>query len=640
MQFKNPEILYALFLLLIPIIVHLFQLRRFQKVDFTNVAFLKKATLQTRKSSQIKKWLTLLTRLLALACIIMAFAQPFTASRSALNTEKETVLYLDNSFSMQAKGSEGPLFKRTLQQLYDELNGEERISWFTNDIAKKDVSQNDFKNEVLSLTYSQDQLTPESVLLKANQYFSKSETAEKRLIWISDFQQLASLPEIPQNINLDLVQVRPLSNYNIAIDSAYIVDKNNSTVHLGVQVSGTGELPDNTAVSLYNRSKLIAKIGVDLKDTPANTVFFDLEDPFNFKGQISISDAQLQYDNDLFFSINESEKIKVLAINEGNGNFLRKLFNSEDYILEEQNFKSLDYNDIPSQNFIVVNELQNIPASLANALQAFQNTGGGIFIIPSVNSDIPSYNSLLNALQIGTFRENIITTPKKITKINFSHPLFKNVFEKEVSNFQYPSVSRFFAVNSSASKVLELEDGRPFLLQSGTTYLATASLDTENSNFKNSPLIVPVLLNMVQQSLPLPRLYYTLGSANTFAVPVKLNKDQILTLKDSTETVIPLQQTKANSVEITTTNDLTHAENYELLNGEESLQLVSFNYPRKESKLTYFDLSQWEGVSVYNSVSELFNSIDEANQMNSLWKWFVIFAVLFLLFEMFILKFL
>ena len=128
MQFKHPEILYALLLLLIPIIIHLFQLRRFQKVAFTNVEFLKKATLQTRKSSQVKKWLVLLTRLVALACIILAFAQPFTASKTALNSEKETVIYIDNSFSMEAKGSNGPMLKRSLQQLYDHLEGEEKIS--------------------------------------------------------------------------------------------------------------------------------------------------------------------------------------------------------------------------------------------------------------------------------------------------------------------------------------------------------------------------------------------------------------------------------------------------------------------------------------------------------------------------------
>ena len=92
MQFKHPELLYALLLLLIPIFIHLFQLRRFQKVDFTNVAFLKKVTLQTRKSSQLKKWLTLLARLLALACIVLAFAQPYTTTKTAQNAERETVL--------------------------------------------------------------------------------------------------------------------------------------------------------------------------------------------------------------------------------------------------------------------------------------------------------------------------------------------------------------------------------------------------------------------------------------------------------------------------------------------------------------------------------------------------------------------
>lgn len=54
MQFKHPEILYALFALLIPIFIHLFQLQRFVKIPFTNVRFLKEIELQTRKSSRLK----------------------------------------------------------------------------------------------------------------------------------------------------------------------------------------------------------------------------------------------------------------------------------------------------------------------------------------------------------------------------------------------------------------------------------------------------------------------------------------------------------------------------------------------------------------------------------------------------------
>ncbi len=640
MQFKHPEILYALLLLLIPIIIHLFQLRRFQKVDFTNVAFLKKATLQTRKSSQIKKWLTLLARLLALASIILAFAQPFTATKSALQTEKETVIYLDNSFSMQTKGSEGPLLKRTVQQLYDELNSEEDISWFTNDFSKKEVTQSDFKNEVLGLQFSQNQLDQASVLLKAQQLFSSSKTAQKRFIWISDFQQAGITPEIPKDIIIDLVKVKPLSINNLAIDTAFIADQTNNKVQLGVRVSGSGDLPENTTISLYRQQKLIAKTGVDFSQNAQNTLYFDLENPTDFDGELRINDAQLQYDNSLFFSLNKAEKIKVLAINEGNGDFLRKLFNNEDYLFLEQSFNTLNYNDIPAQHFIVVNELRDIPMALTNALNAFQNAGGGVLIIPSVNAEIESYNSLLNALQIGSLISNPVNGAKKITTINFSHPLYKNVFEKEVDNFQYPSVSQFYNVNANASKVLELEDGRPFLLQSGSTYLATAAFDAGNSNFKNSPLIVPTMINMVQQSLPLPKLYYALDNPNTFAVPVKLGQDQVLTLKDSTEVIIPLQQTKANSVEITTTDDITHAANYQILLNEQPILLVSFNYTRNESKLAYSDLTDWEGVTVHESVKELFNAISVANEMNNLWKWFVIFAVLFLLFEMFILKFL
>ncbi|HSJ12255.1 MAG TPA: BatA domain-containing protein, partial [Gillisia sp.] len=66
MQFIHPEVLFALFLLIIPVIVHLFQLRKFRKESFTNVKFLKKLSRQTRKSSQLKKWLVLATRLLLL----------------------------------------------------------------------------------------------------------------------------------------------------------------------------------------------------------------------------------------------------------------------------------------------------------------------------------------------------------------------------------------------------------------------------------------------------------------------------------------------------------------------------------------------------------------------------------------------
>ena len=109
MQFLHPEFFYALPALLIPVLIHLFQLRRFKVQAFTNVALLEKIRLQTRKSSQLKKWLILIVRLLAIGCIILAFSQPFLSNQTAQKNSSETVIYLDNSFSMQALGPNGSL---------------------------------------------------------------------------------------------------------------------------------------------------------------------------------------------------------------------------------------------------------------------------------------------------------------------------------------------------------------------------------------------------------------------------------------------------------------------------------------------------------------------------------------------------
>mgnify|MGYP003144914239 FL=1 len=638
MQFKHPEILYALFLLLIPIFIHLFQLRRFQKVDFTNVAFLKKVTIQTRKSSQLKKWLTLLMRLLALACVIIAFAQPFTATKTALSTKKETVIYIDNSFSMQAKGAKGPMLERALQDLFDKIGGTEKLSWFTNNSERKNVTPQDFKNEVLSIVYSQNQLTPSQVLLKANQLYSKEKDVLKRLVYLSDFQQKEVFPEVPTDLILDAVPLKPVKASNISIDSAYIASKNASITQLKVKVSNTTTEISEVPVSLFNKNRLIAKTALDFSGKSNGTVTFDIDNSEEFIGELQINEPNIPFDNSLFFNINKPGKIKVLAINEVDGNFLQRLFEKEEFQFTQQTFKTLNYNEIPDQNFIVLNELKEIPASLATALQSFSDNGGSVLVIPASLADLSSYNNFLLTMALGTLSEEKIQE-KMITKIVFSHPLFKDVFEKEVENFQYPKVNAFYSVSSNATPAIGFEDNQSFLLQKNKTYLFTAPINKENSNFQNSPLVVPTIYNMALQSLPLPRLYYTIGQQNAIAVPVKLGPDEILTVKDSTEQFIPLQQTKANYVLMTTTDKPNKAGNYQIVKKTEFLENISFNYSRSESELQYLNPEDWEGAEVYSSVNDLFDAIEDANAINSFWKWFAIFALLFLLFEMLILKF-
>ena len=137
-----------------------------------------------------------------------------------------------------------------------------------------------------------------------------------------------------------------------------------------------------------------------------------------------------------------------------------------------------------------------------------------------------------------------IDNEKRITTINYSHPLYSNgVFEKQVTNFQYPKVNSFYNMNTNnSSSILQYEDGSPFLAQAFNSFIFTSALNSENSNFKNSPLIVPTLYNIGRLSLKTPRLYYTIGNEYTYDVDVQLQQDNILTLISQTGSIIPQQQ--------------------------------------------------------------------------------------------------
>ena len=637
MQFKHPELLYALFLLLVPIIVHLFQLRKFQKIAFTNVAFLKEATLQTRKSSQIKKWLILCTRLLILASIILAFAQPFTSKIDTLKTKRETVIYLDNSFSMQAKGAKGELLKRAVQDLISNVPEDEKISLVTNNNIYKNTRIKAIKNELLQLEYSSTALTTDAALLKSNTLFSKQPNSLKNLIFISDFQENKSNQKIDTLTNLHLVKLQPVNVNNVYIDSAYISNTTPTNIELTVKLKQSGESIESLPVSLFNNDNLIAKTSVKILDEVSTT--FTLPTNTVINGKATINDANLQFDNTIYFNINDDSKINVLSINVADDSFLKRIYTNVEFnytsVLENQ----LNYNLIDNQNLIILNELNTIPNALVSALKLFTNNGGFIIVIPSDKINQQSYNVLLS--NYNSNYSDLIDTQKRITTINYVHPLYNNgVFEKQVKNFQYPKVSHFYNFNSnSGSAVLQFEDSKKFLSQNENAFIFTSPLNSANSSFKNSPLIVPTLYNIGKYSLKIPKLYYTIGKENTFDVDTELQQDDILSLVKDSINIIPKQQYFNNKVAINTSENPNTASIYSIQNKNKTIKNVSYNYDRTESNLSYQDLTSYKNIIQSDSITEIFNIIKSDTKINVLWKWFVIFALMLLIIEMLILKY-
>ncbi len=640
MQFKNPELLYALFLLLIPIIVHLFQLRKFQKEYFTNVAILKKVQLQTRKSQLIKKWLVLLTRLLLLTAIIIAFTQPYFSKTNSFNTEKETVIYLDNSFSMQAKGNNGPLLKRAIQDIITSIDENEKFSLITNTDSYRNTTIKAIKNELLQLEYSSNQLSYDAALLKAKKLFSNKANSIKNLIFVSDFQQKTQEFSIEKDssITLSAIQLNLVSKTNAFIDSLYISKQNATNYELTALLKSNQTTTINLPVSLYNNDQLVSKVSVEIKDE--NKAIFTIPNNQTTKGKITIDEAQLQFDNTLYFSINTPSKINVLAVSNDDANYLNGIFTEDEFNFTKKTPNTLDYALFDTQNLVILNEIENLPNTLITALKVFTDKGGVVAFIPNIKGNLSDYNRFLQQFNFSVFN-SILEQEKRITSINYAHPIYANgVFEKRIDNFQYPKVNLYFPQNTSQSTaILQFEDNKPFLSQRNNVFVFSAAINEDNSNFKNINLIVPTFYNIAKQSLNTAQLYYTIGQNNQFDVSVNLKPDTVLTLVNNDESLIPEQQYYNNKVVIKT-NDLTeNAGVYEVKNKNEILEYVSFNYNRNESDLTYQNLENIEGINVSNSVKEAFNTIKNDTKVNELWKWFVILALVFLIIEMLILKY-
>ncbi|SFU70843.1 N-terminal double-transmembrane domain-containing protein [Pustulibacterium marinum] len=637
MQFKNPELLWALFLLVIPIIIHLFQLRKFEKVLFTNVAFLKNIQLQTRKSATLKKWLTLITRLLLLASLIIAFAQPYFPSKTSLFTEKETVIYVDNSFSMQAKGSKGPLLQRAIQDLIGNIDDDTNFTLFTNDNSFVNTTLSPIQNELLTTHYSNNQLSYNEAYLKGTSYFSNKASTAKEFIYISDFQQKKEDFDInlQPNVNTHFLQVSPENTQNISIDSVYISNTETNTLELTVLLSAEHKI-ENTTVSLFNDEDLISKTGTTIDENLKGEALFSIPKNSSFDGRISIVDEGLKYDNSLYFSIQKPEKIKVFTISNANDSYLEKLFNDEAFSYTSQDIAALDYTIITQQNLIILNQLEDISSGLINALKSFGANGGKVVIIPSINSNTQSFNQLLGNSGIAFDYKS--STEKNITEINFSHPLFENVFDKSVTNFQYPKVTSYYKLTFNNNALL-LDNGSPFLATSKQFYVFAAPLDAENSNFKNSPLIVPTFYNMGVQSLQLPTLYYTIGKENKMDIRTQISGDAVLEIEGNESKFIPMQASFPNKVSITTKELPATDGNYTIQYQENTINTISYNYNREESNLTYYQLSSYD-LPVNTDLETIFDTLKTQSEDSELWKWFVIFALLFLCVEMFILKFL
>ena len=639
MQFKHPELLYFLFFLIIPILVHLFQLRRFKKEYFTNVAFLQNIVIQTRKSSKITKWWLLFTRLILLTLLIFAFAQPFFPAEKSEAKNQDFIVVIDNSFSMEAKGSKGPLLKRSIQELLEEIPSEKILSVYSNEDEFETNELQSFQADLQKIDYAP---TPFSIEQQSIRLKLDQNSVPKDVLFITDGQNLdaEALSKIHSNNRVFFQFPEAQINYNIAIDSVFIHQTKDQFYEIGVKLDRFGVFENEIPLTIYNEKQVLVKQQVQLK-SETETFYFTLPKT-EIIGRVVIKDQTLSFDKILYFNINKPNKNKVLSLgDEAKSGFMKKIYTSQDFDYQNKLVTALDYQIIQAQDAIILNELAAIPEALQTNLKAFVENGGQLVIIPNPESDLTSMNTWLNSFGKMKFRKSE-GKEKLITKINFNHPLYRGVFEQKIDNFQYPNTLAHFDLDANLGQVLTYEDQSAFLaatpFKNGTIYVLANPISDANSNFKKSPLIVPTFYNMAQNSKKSQAIAYKIGQNTSLLIEHDFQKEQVVSLTNDLEKFIPIQKIQGAKMELTFVENPKIAGNYAIEANNETLENISFNYSREESNILKENIQIPDNIQKIDSIATLLSQWESERNPNELWKWFLWGTLLFLIIELLIQK--
>ena len=671
MNFLYPGFLFALLAVLIPVVVHLFNFRRFKRVYFSNVSFLKEVKEQNSSRERLKNLLILVARVLAIVFLVLAFARPFLNSNAEANLESGNMIsiYLDNSYSMDAVNKEGSLLdeaKRRAKEIVKSYRINDRFQLLTNDFEGKHqrlLNAEEFVQAVDEVKISAASKNLQQVVNRQQGVFNGA--ANRYAYVISDFQQNFAGKEAikkEQGTQLALVKLSANELPNISIDSVWFlspVHQPNTSEKIIVRLKNFGnEEAKNVPLKLIinNQQKAIGSVTIASGGTTTDTLSYSGLKLGWQKGVLAIKDFPLTFDDELNFSFNVSDEQKILSINGAQtAKYIEALFNADPYFkLTSISENNINYSVFPAFSLIILNGLIQPSSGLAQELKNYLNNGGTLVSFPSTAANLADYNSFLSTLNL-PLASDLVTTPSKVTQIELKHELFSNVFETLPKNMDLPLANRYFAhvERSGITKepLLQLPAGKTFLarypMSSGQVFLAASGLNEADGNFSKHPLFVPLMYKIAFGSAKDQPLFYTISKDNLITLPsVKLGPNQSLKLIGNDFEVIPAINQLNGKTLLYVADQVTKSGFYNVIKSDSTLAVVAFNDNRLESDMKYDNQSELESrfgtqkIYFIDAKKENISSaIAEKNSGMELWKLCLILSLLFIAAEILLVRF-
>ncbi len=675
MNFLFPAFLVALGVVIIPILLHLFHLRRFKTFYFSNLAFIKALEVKSKSARKIKNLLILLSRILALSFLVLAFAQPFWKQEESDSSGKQEVriIFIDNSFSMSALGVEGELLSQARSMAKDLINKDPIGSKFL-------IVSNFFSGEEMRLLGQADALDYIDALQmvpfpkKADVVYNRIEdlmmqlNIRGELFVLSDGQMNQWQPERSLSLSYPIrfVQLKPETNTNLSVDSIWTnvpVMRPGAPFDLSVRVRNNNPTAITTATMALQMhdNKQMVNVAFDSERTKVLNLSYITPKAAGFYAiEAEIEDNQIHFDDGLSATFQVSENMRTGIIHGPDaGKNVEYVYGLDSYYQMEiwpQN--QVNLNAVGNSQLLILNQLTQIDGGLKQRVINNVQEGKAVVFVPHPKSDLNSWNNLLSELQLPILQKSDSGTIF-INKLMVENSFFTGLFDTPNPKIQIPvkRKTRLNATGSRSTPLIAFSDGSPFLCKSSNPswniFLFNADLNKTNANLVTSDLFSTLFLRIGEMAGSIQPLFAFIGEPAELRFKVgNYNAERPARLVKGEQEFIPRQLFDNGILKLIlsgkTEELMLNAGYFDVVSEGQKIGMAALNYPRIESDLSYFEPEVFSRVMndmgvenfTVNQVSESYEIQKVSSKLQSgLWRIFLLFALLFFIIEMALVKF-
>jgi uncharacterized membrane protein len=683
MIFLNPAILFGLLAASIPVIIHLFNLRKLKKIEFSTLTFLKELQKNKIRKIKLKQWILLALRVLIILFVVMAFARPALQSLQIGGTtsaaKTTAVFILDNTYSMSIVDQKGSYYnqsKEIIKQVLSQLQEGDEVGLI---LVSKPKGENKLTSNLSEFVKNIDQLDLSfassdlnSAITKASQVISESKNFNKEIYVLSDFQKNKITKE---NLNNDLSE---LLNESIRLYSFDLSDKD--VFNLSVDKLKINnqifekDKPVSFSVTISNNSKQdvsSAVVSLFINDERASQKSFDVGAGQSAIAEIEaipktngfidvvaeIETDEIEQDNKRFASLFIPEKISVglFAENQNDLTYVDLALQTagqEKYQIERKSLNQLTSQQLNKYQTIIISS--NTIASGVDQVKMFLQNGGGVVLFPSSNQDAAKLNQLYSQLGLrisSSFVGKVSSNDLKIKfdKTDFNHPVFQNIFQNDdKKKYESPELNAYYKLSSSGNQIISLVDGSSFLSEykigKGKVFVFNSAPVLSWSDFPIKSIFAPLMNKSVAYLSSKERDENIFLAGDEVNINLKnTNASQIKILRpDKTEEFINLSDNLRNDYLAFSNTSVTGS--YKFYSGENLIENISVNTDPTESKIDYADESEFENYLEQIKFAGKYVSIDKESNVvekimlarfgSELWRYFLLIAIILALIEM------